>query len=83
MDKLNTLSANPVTDYVRRMHSKIEQDLYKKNVREEKMFLLMNVLNDVLNDELSKIRVLNCKVLVQLQKQQDILEKIYFKLSSS
>jgi len=83
MDKLNTLSANPVTDYVRRMHSTIEQDLYKKNVREEKMFMLMNVLNDVLNDELSKIRVLNCKVLVQLQKQEDILEKIYFKLSSS
>ena len=45
MDKLNTLSANPVTDYVRRMHSTIEQDLYKKNVREEKMFMLMNVLN--------------------------------------
>ena len=45
--------------------------------------MLMNVLNDVLNDELSKIRVLNCKVLLQLQKQEDILEKIYFKLSSS
>ena len=75
MDKLNV---NPVTDYVKRMHSTIEQDTYKKNVREEKMFALMNLLND----EFSKIKVLNNKVLLQLQKQQDILEKIYFKMSS-
>ena len=75
MDKLNV---NPVTDYVKRMHSTIEQDIYKKNVREEKMFALMNLLND----EFSKIKVLNNKVLLQLQKQQDILEKIYFKMSS-
>ena len=78
MDKLNVLSVNPVTDYVKRMHSTIEQDIYKKNVREEKMFALMNLLND----EFSKIKVLNNKVLLQLQKQQDILEKIYFKMSS-
>ena len=51
MDKLNV---NPVTDYVKRMHSTIEQDIYKKNVREEKMFALMNLLND----EFSKIKVL-------------------------
>ena len=75
MDKLNV---NPVTDYVKRMHSTIEQDTYKKNVREEKMFALVNLLND----EFSKIKVLNNKVLLQLQKQQDILEKIYFKMSS-
>ena len=75
MDKLNV---NPVTDYVKRMHSTIEQDIYKKNVREEKMFALMNLLND----EFSKIKVLNNKVLLQLQKQQDILEKSYFKMSA-
>jgi hypothetical protein len=79
MANLNTLNENPVTDYVKKMHSKIEQDMFNKNLREEKMFALLNVMNE----EFIKIQVLNNSLLLQLQKQHDLLEKMYFKIMTS
>ena len=79
MANLNTLNENPVTEYVKRMHSKIEQDMFNKNLREEKMFALLNVMNE----EFSKIQVLTNKLLLQVQKQNDLLEKIYFRIMTS